>query len=215
MLSTITIGRALCRYSRRNLTTAAAARSPQHDNKRHHKNNTKSKYDWSHISGFSRFATEDDVREQMLTSEVHGIPSMEVILDEMMLPSGSWLVKADSKKASLLISQQSKDKQSIHGPLVAERVTDLTLYRTPTKFGINSNTILLYNIPRTIETEEISYLFEDVQLGPKGIRRLTNDKIITTSFLLFCATRDDADLAVLRCDGMCVGGNHLHMFRYH
>lgn len=214
MLTTNAIGRVLCRHSR-NLAAAAAARSPQPDNKRYHKNNTKSNYDWSYISGFSRFATEDDVREQTLTTNAHGISTMEYILDDMMMPSGSWLVKAERKKASQMISRQSKDKQSIHKPLIAERVTDLTMYRTPAKFGINKNTILLYNIPRTIETEEISYLFEDVQLGPKGIRRLTNDKIMTTSFLLYCATRDDADLALLRCDGMCVGGNHLHMFRYH
>jgi hypothetical protein len=224
MLSTITrrLGNSSCSRNIRHFAASSGATRPTHNKQHQHprtpnKNKVKSK--WCHISGLSKFTTGEDMREIMsalaTTSADKSDANIECILDDMMLPMGSWVVKTDADMGKKVVTSYFANKQSLYGKLTVVPVTDLSIYRTPSKFGIDSNTLLLYNIPRGIESEEINYVFEDIKFGKKGIQKVSFHKHKTISYLLYCATSEDADLAMLRSDGMCLAGNRLLMFRYH
>ena len=165
---------------------------------------------WTCITGFSRFTTLNDMEMIASTKSL----TFERVLDESMLPSGVWIVKSNVENVKSMLESYKKNYHHAFGKINVEPVTDLSIYKTPSKFGIDGNTVLLYNVPRGIDYEELQYVFEDISLDQKGIRKLSSTKKHSSSYLLFCASNDDADLAMLRNDGMCLGGNHLHMFRY-
>ena len=224
MLSTLRIGRVVPLHARlgptAGLASAAAATStvpPKTPVHTHNKQTPqqKKKNLWTHVSGFSKFATINDVRQMISSSTV----KIEAVLNTSMLPTGSWIMESDVDNIKALLKKHSKQKYHLFDSFFLEPVTDLTMYSTPSKFGIDETgtAILLYNVPRGIEIEEILYIFEETKLGRRGIQKLnftSPEKKYTSSFLMFCATREDAELAILRSDGMCLGGNHLHMFRY-
>lgn len=180
-------------------------------NLKKNKNKKSSPAKWYFVSGFSRFMTKEDLRS------VTNLDSLNIdyVLDESMLPSGSLLVLLQPGQAQTVFKEYARNHTHVFEDITVKPVTDTSIYKTASKFGINESTVLLHNVPRSYSVEDINYLFEDVNLAGKGIKKLSSSsKRFTISFLMYCASRADAEFATIRQDGMSIGGHRLRMHHY-
>ena len=86
-------------------------------------------------------------------------------------------------------------------------------YQTTSKFGIDSKTVLAYDIPPTADSEELSYTLEEFALDSKGIRKITANKT-SVSFLIHFNSRQEAERALFQLNGSSFAGTNLHLHLY-
>ncbi len=167
--------------------------------------------------GFYPFESRIDVCSVL--SPVAGLkPSMLdcVLNPHTMLPSGRWLVKFEEKDAfesarkSLQVSFPPVFR--IHFRSIFDE-TKLLELQTTSKFGIDSKTVLAYDISPNVDAEELHYTLEDFALDPKGIKKIAADRSCV-SFLIHFDSRTEAERAVFQLNGSSFAGSNLHLHLY-
>jgi hypothetical protein len=167
-----------------------------------------------------------DKKDLLLTSEM----VMDSILHpNTMLPTGRWLLKFDNyqdySRVTSHINGKSKEISRINyrwppsSPLVlniARNITEeskLFEFQTTSKFGIDPQTVLAYDIAPTVDSEELNYSLEEFNLESRGIRKIVGDKS-SVSFLIYFASRSEAERAVFQLNGSSFAGTNMHLHLY-
>jgi hypothetical protein len=157
---------------------------------------------------------------------------MDAILHaNTMLPTGKWLLKFENHqqytRALNHLNEATKEVHRLHyrysltlhtfsssspSRQIAEE-TKLFEFQTTSKFGIDSQTMLAYDIPPTVDAEELNYTLEGFGLDQRGIRKIVADKS-SISFLVHFSSRSEAERAVFQLNGSSFAGANLHLHLY-
>jgi hypothetical protein len=184
--------------------------------------------------GFYPYESRSDVIS-LIGSDTEGALLTPQIMDAVlhshtMLPTGRWLFKfenqQDYSRAIHHINATSKDiprlryrcryflcVSSLTSVRYITEETKLFEFQTTSKFGIDSQTMLAYDIPPTVDAEELNYALEGFGLDQRGIRRVVADKS-SISFLIHFSSRGEAERAVFQLNGSSFAGANMHLHLY-
>jgi hypothetical protein len=144
--------------------------------------------------------------------------AVDPVLDDNMYPSGRWIVNLEKQLSE---TQISKIKSVGNGSgLSSSYAHDILDYKLASKFGINSSTVLVYDVPLTAGAEELEYIFEDYALERAGVRKLASSDqrqegyTSSGSFLVNFSSRIEAERALFEMNGSTFAGSQLHMYLY-
>lgn len=135
-----------------------------------------------------------------------------------MYPSGKWIVTLEKE-----VTDEQLNKIKAFGKdseISSSFARDILDYKLASKFGINSSTVLVYDVPPTAGAEELEYIFEDYALEKTGVRKLASSEqkfegfSSSGSFLVNFSTRIEAERALFEMNGSTFAGSQLHMYLY-
>jgi hypothetical protein len=102
---------------------------------------------------------------------------------------------------------------SLTSPRNITEESKLFEFQTTSKFGIDPQTVLAYDIAPTVDSEELNYALEEFSLETRGIRKIVGDKS-SVSFLIYFASRSEAERAVFQLNGSSFAGTNMHLHLY-
>ena len=185
------------------------------------------------LSEFSPLSCHRDVTKLLQACDVNmeNIVVKDFYLNSNMFPTGDWVISV--KNGDPQIKSKLKDALRKHPFGIINQNVDINNAILATNFAITESSVLLYNIPMAVTTDEIDYMFENFKRASRGMMKITlqnwenlenstsvatNQSFLpaatTQSFLMNFETPKEAQKALIQKNGVSVSGNTLRMFWY-
>jgi hypothetical protein len=179
------------------------------------------------LSEFSPLSCHRDVTKLLQACDVNmeNIVVKDFYLNSTMIPTGDWVISI--KNGDLQIKSKLKDALRKHPFGIINQNVDINNATLATNFAITESSVLLYNIPMAVTTDEIDYMFENFKRASRGMMKITLQNwenlenstsflptATTQSFLMNFETPKEAQKALIQKNGVSVSGNTLRMFWY-
>mmetsp|Transcript_5648 Transcript_5648/g.8587 ORF Transcript_5648/g.8587 Transcript_5648/m.8587 type:complete len:192 (+) Transcript_5648:58-633(+) len=169
------------------------------------------------VNGFHVFSSRRDV-VTTIGSDILSPNKLDMILNPSLIPTGKWIYKTTDKNEFTAVQNSiEKLKQNAMTRIYSKNIitknqNHINSLNTASKFGIDSATVLVYDVPVGAGAEELHYVFENYPLK-KGVVKVSSDNALS-SFLIYFQSRSDAEKAVFEMNGSSFAGNYLHMHLY-